>query len=1260
MSSQSKTEKAPTQTFEQKVQALSEIGFDLAHTDSLDKFYKKAIILGRTRLGFDRLSLLLYDAESNTMAGTFGTNGQGQVRDERYFRQEIENPEILEILSQKQRYKVWEDTQLIDEGKEIGQGWNIMTVLWDGTQGVGWLAADNLLTQKPLEQQDIDILILYSTYLGQIIALKRNELALQQSKNEIQAKADSLSIINRIADTLYRSHALDDVVQQAANFILEYTKAPTIAIFSLDEKAENLHLLASRGFTSETLAVGSILPVKGSLSGLAITQGTIVSSDDILVDQRMATNVQKMLLAQNLKTAVSIPMVFQNTTWGVINLLFDTALNLAQQEKETLLTIGKTIGLALNNAQRVAQIENEIHTKEILEKQNQEALEIRSRQVEIGQAIANAQTETDVITTIIEKSVIYPQTAISLFLREASDDQTTYILINRNANASNLKPLPVGTRLQSSEIPELLETSEPIIIPNVTNTAILGKKAQNMARRIGIVSWAAFPLISAGEKLGVLMAASAEENYFQENRNIIFQTIAEQGASAIRAARLFQATQETLKRRGEEVALATQIAQEIAAATDLGDLYQRVVTQIHELFGYYHTQLLRYDNALDTVALVYGYGKVGQEMLELNHSIPMNVGIIGTAAAAGKSILRPNLYADESWQPNPLLPHTKGELAVPIKLRNEVLGVLDVQSDKVDKLDENDLLLLEGLCGQIAVAIESTRLRQEMEANLRELTTLQRYMSREAWQAYKQSRQNIAGYQFDQTGVTPLAKESTLASNENGKGENLIAAHLQVRGEAFGTIGIFDNPAQPLTEEELTLLQSITEQVSEALEAARLFEQTQDALFEQERLASELETVAQVTTAASTILEVDNLLQAVVDLAKTSFDLYHTHVYMIEDDDQETLTLKAGAGNIGRLMTLEGREIHIDAESIVARAARTRDVVIENDVLKVVDFLPHPLLPKTKAEMAVPMIVGNQLIGVLDLQAEQIGRFTEEDVKIQRTLATQVAVAVENAKLYAEQVQTTEKLRQVDQLKSEFLASMSHELRTPLNSIIGFADVLLEGLDGELNERMEQDVKLIRNSGAHLRELIGDILDMSKIEAGRMELRYEMFDIRDLVNDIVATAMPLAQEKNLELFAQIADDVEMIEADRTRIRQIMWNITGNAIKFTEKGSVTLSLETRDTSLLVGIHDTGIGIRPEDIPIVFEQFRQIDGSLNRRAGGTGLGMPITKNLVELHGGKIWIESGLGQGTTFWFTIPLAQELADRPKTGPLPELNARYG
>lgn len=879
-------------------------------------------------------------------------------------------------------------------------------------------------------------------------------------------------------------------------------------------------------------------------------------------------------------------------------------------------------------------------------------------QLQISNALALAETEEDLIRVMVDVADLI-NAATAVFIREEEDGRNDLVLRAQNIPHDKYQPIPEDTRIGSHELPRVFSADEVFVSSNAQNDESISKAARRLARRIGAVSWVSLPLSAGAEWYGNILLATTEEGSFNERLVNMYLTITEQAALAIRAARLFRGTQRSLERRTREVALSTQIAQDIASATDLSDLYQRVVTQVQEQFGYYYTQLLRYDPALDTVALAFGYGEIGEKMRELNHSVPMGVGIIGEAAATGQSVLRPHVVEDGDWQPNSLLPRTKGELAVPIKLGDQVMGVLDVQSDQIDALDANDQLLLEGLCGQIAVAIESTRLQQEMETNLRELTALQRYMIREGWDDYREKERQTPGYQFDQGGihVLPSAKapvETNGYSQEraNGQRDAMLDTPLQIRGEAIGSIGIISDDEKPLKPEEEDFLQSVAEQVSEALEVARLFEQTQRALSEQERLTGELETVAQLSTVASTILEVEALLQQVADLAKRSFDLYHAHIYLL-NAEEEKLVLQAGAGNVGRLMVLEGHEISLNADAIVARAARTQEPVIENDVRKSLDFLPNPFLPNTQSEMAIPLIVGENVIGVLDLQGEEQDRFSEDDIRIQTTLASQIAVAIENARLYAEQVETTAKLREVDQLKSEFLASMSHELRTPLNSIIGFADVLLEGLDGELNERMEEDVRLIRESGKHLRALIGDILDMSKIEAGRMELRYEEVDMQQMAKDIIATAQPLVNEKGLDLYVDVDEDVGIFEIDRTRIRQVLWNIMGNAVKFTEEGSVTLTMELEDPNhLMVSIRDTGIGIAPENLDIVFEQFRQVDGKLNRRAGGTGLGMPISKRLVELHGGEIGVESTMGEGSTFWFILPRTRRHASRPKTGPL--------
>jgi signal transduction histidine kinase len=292
--------------------------------------------------------------------------------------------------------------------------------------------------------------------------------------------------------------------------------------------------------------------------------------------------------------------------------------------------------------------------------------------------------------------------------------------------------------------------------------------------------------------------------------------------------------------------------------------------------------------------------------------------------------------------------------------------------------------------------------------------------------------------------------------------------------------------------------------------------------------------------------------------------------------------------------------------------------------------------------MAVPMIAGDKVIGVFDVQADTANHFTEEDSNIYTTLAAQVAVALQNARLYVEQAATVTQLRELDKLKSSFLANMSHELRTPLNSILGFADVMLEGLDGPLTENMNNDLGLIQKNGQHLLHLINDVLDMAKIESGKMNLNVEKFNVHELLSDVTNITSSLAKEKSLALVIEANSDREVeINADKIRMRQVMINLVNNAMKFTDKGSVSIRVQRDNNNVLISVKDTGIGIPADHLETVFQEFSQVDTTTTRKAGGTGLGLPISRRLINMHSGRLWAESsGInGEGSTFYVTMPI---------------------
>lgn len=238
----------------------------------------------------------------------------------------------------------------------------------------------------------------------------------------------------------------------------------------------------------------------------------------------------------------------------------------------------------------------------------------------------------------------------------------------------------------------------------------------------------------------------------------------------------------------------------------------------------------------------------------------------------------------------------------------------------------------------------------------------------------------------------------------------------------------------------------------------------------------------------------------------------------------------------------------------------------------------------------------------------------------------------------AELAEAMEKARAADRLKSAFLATMSHELRTPLNSIIGFTGILLQGLVGQLNEEQKKQLGMVRSSAHHLLSLINDVLDISKIEAGQLQVNYEPFDLPASIRKIEQTVRPLAEKKGLGLTVHIGPGVEMVTSDMRRVEQILLNLLSNAIKFTEQGQVTVACSANSGTVIVRVTDTGIGIRKEDIKKVFKPFLQIDSGIARKYEGTGLGLSICKRLVRLMGGDIWVESVLGEGSTFGFSLP----------------------
>jgi signal transduction histidine kinase len=395
-----------------------------------------------------------------------------------------------------------------------------------------------------------------------------------------------------------------------------------------------------------------------------------------------------------------------------------------------------------------------------------------------------------------------------------------------------------------------------------------------------------------------------------------------------------------------------------------------------------------------------------------------------------------------------------------------------------------------------------------------------------------------------------------------------------------------------------------------------------------------------LSTRMSRILDVDALMHALVHGLLRGVPLTRCAL-LVEDPSSRDFTVALEeAADDG-----PGAARPIARHSRVVEWLRQYGDVLVKDELKVNPRLGEFFdgaeneLEDINASLVVALKTENALVGILLLGEKLSGEiFDDQELRLLGLLASQAAISFENARLYEELGETNARLLQASRLKSQFLAGVSHELRTPLNSIIGFSKVLLNRLDGELNERQEAYVRSVHNSSQHLLQLINSILDISSIEAGRVRLEQAEFALSPLIDECVEASLPLMRGKPLRLERDVPADLPPVSGDRTRIRQVLLNLLSNAIKFTPGGRVVVRARLEEDAVHVSVADTGVGIRKEDLGRLFEPFQRLDNPVSRDVGGTGLGLAISKKFVELHGGRMWAESREAGGSTFHFTLP----------------------
>ena len=466
-----------------------------------------------------------------------------------------------------------------------------------------------------------------------------------------------------------------------------------------------------------------------------------------------------------------------------------------------------------------------------------------------------------------------------------------------------------------------------------------------------------------------------------------------------------------------------------------------------------------------------------------------------------------------------------------------------------------------------------------------------------------------------------------------------MGAPMILDQEVVGALTVWRNDVSPFDEREMAIVSAFAAQAAMAVNGVTLVQELEARGAELAKKVDALEALQQVSEAVNSSLEIDNVLSTIamhaVELSETdggSIMEYSApdRCFMVRS------VYRTAPGVVERL-----RAVRIDIDqTLVGRAAKERRPIAVPD-LAAVPLDPHLQILYAdgwRSLLAAPMLHESKIVGSLIVRRKRTGDFSEETIDLIETLASQSALALQNARLYRELKEQSLELELASRHKSEFLASMSHELRTPLNAVLGFSEVLLERMFGDINERQEEYLRDIHGSGKHLLELLNEILDLSKIEAGRMELEYSSIELRSLLEDAASMLRQRAADGGVELSVDIADDGDVVHSDVLRLKQIVINLMTNAVKFTGAGgSVVVRTRRRGADLEITVTDSGIGVPEADQQRIFESFQQ-GGRGSSHEEGTGLGLTLSKRLVELLGGKMWLDSEVGVGSTFGFSLP----------------------
>jgi len=847
----------------------------------------------------------------------------------------------------------------------------------------------------------------------------------------------------------------------------------------------------------------------------------------------LGRGMKAALLAGGVAAVVTVPLRARDTLMGWVALTFDHPVEMTPDNERFLSTLADNAAVALDNRN--------------LFMGTQMAFQEARTLYEISRALANATEPQQVVQAVVTRLNQSHITQVVMAVPASLNPELDSLLVVSHWQREGSQSISLeGLTLNAEQFPawRLVASPELLTLDDAETDPTMDAIERMGLSSIDARSLAVLPLRAGTRRIGALWLSSDQPYTYTERDHRIYQSFIEQASLSIEAGRLVQQTE----RRARQLATSAQVSQIASSILDLNELLPQIVVMIRDAFGYDHVQVFLMDAADEYAVLRASTGEAGRQLLAINHKLAKgSKSVIGTVTATKEpTIALDTADARVVHRPNRYLPLTRSEMALPLVLKDQVVGALDVQSNTPNAFSDEDVEVLTTLAAQISVTLDNARLFEQTQNRMRDMSFL-----------------------FEAT--------SAAAAPDKSLSEALQDVADRVRG------------ALNVLSATLYLIEEYEDPSGEVHQMLRAF-----ALSGSDQPLSELSEI-----------QLDS-------------------------------------------------SVNVLSRVVKEQQPRLIDVARERGYMAI-----HP---DAVAAAAAPLTSGAQAVGVVVVEDSRLNAFSEDTTRLLMTLTNSLSAIVQSAHLLEQMQKQNLQLRELDRLKSDFLANMSHELRTPLNSIIGFSRIILKGVDGPLTEMQEQDLSTIHTSGTHLLGLINDILDQAKISSGKMSVHSEYFEIKPVVEGVRSIGIGLVKDKSVEIKLEVSSGLPPCYGDEMRVRQVLLNLVSNASKFTQQGSVTIRAyqernpESGVVMMRVDVQDTGIGIAEKDIPLLFEAFRQVDSSLTRTVGGTGLGLPIAKSLIEMQGGQMLVHSMVNVGSTFSITIPLKPPVPMESEDDDFPSIN----